>query len=194
VSARVALVPILALVASACAVDEVVVATIATDGGDAAVGGCKTNDDCDVTDFCARASCGDPTGVCTARKVLCDPGFAPSCGCDGVTYWNDCLRSRSGASASTPGECTTNVAKCNEPTASACPLPSGVASCARLLFPGAMCSPTISGRCWVLPGDCAMAGGPPDRWEQCGTRMCQPTCDAIRSGIPHRPERPGVCM
>ena len=68
-----------------------------------------------------RTDCAQPVGACKLRPVLCDPTMAFSCGCDRVTYWNDCIRQRSGVTASTPDYCKTNVAKCDDPSASTCP-------------------------------------------------------------------------
>lgn len=189
-----ALAPFLALLVGGCTVQEIVVATIDVDAGppDGAPlgeGRCRTNDQCRPTELCAKTDCAQAIGTCQQRPVLCDAVGPPACGCDGVTYWNDCIRQRSGASASTMGECRVNVAKCNDPSASSCPVAG--ASCARLLFPGTRCSPDVEGACWVLPSVCP-PGGPPDRWTPCGAPpMCDETCYAIRSGIPHQLAPPG---
>jgi hypothetical protein len=186
----------LALVA--CAPEDIVVATLAADAGEeggADAGGCKTNDDCQPGFLCARTDCGAPTGTCEVRPVVCEDVGPPVCGCDGVMYWNDCLRLRNGVTASQQGRCTTNVATCNDPSAAECPLPPGVASCARLIPPGMMCSPMAPGFCWVLPSTCPPMG-PGDRWASCRfPRTCQSPCDAIQSGEPHFLVPPGAtCM
>ena len=183
-----ALIAVSALLSGGCEAQDVVVATIDVDSGvaDGAAlgpGQCRTNDQCSATELCAKTDCLQSVGSCHKRPLLCDSIGPPTCGCDGVTYWNDCLRERSGASASSPGECSVNVAKCNDPAASACPV--GGASCSRLVPPG-RCSPDVEGACWVLPSSCP-AGVPSDHWTSCGDpRTCDETCAAIRSGLPHQ--------
>jgi hypothetical protein len=172
-----------ATAAAACGTDDVVVATVPApvevDGG----AGCATNDDCEPIEFCARQSCSDAHGTCDLRPVLCDDAGAPSCGCDGVSYWNDCLRMQYGATASQPGSCATGAATCLADNALDCPVLG--AACAKLFPPGVACDDTQRGACWVLPVACPQFG-PPDQWASCDSRMeCRGTCDAIRTGRPY---------
>jgi hypothetical protein len=64
---------------------------------------CALNEACDRRD--ATCSLIDPEGVCVPRREVCFTLFAPVCGCDGVTYSNDCERIKAGATLAHPGEC-----------------------------------------------------------------------------------------
>lgn len=54
-----------------------------------------------------EGTCGgvDLTGVCRPIPGPCPENFDPVCGCDGVTYSNDCERSRAGVSLQRRGPC-----------------------------------------------------------------------------------------
>jgi hypothetical protein len=175
-----------AVLVCSCGTDDVVVATLPVDGGAGDETDCTSNDDCPPIAFCARERCGDARGVCQVRPFMCDPQGPPTCGCDGVSYWNDCLRQQYGESASTPGSCARGAATCTDESALDCPMPG--AACAKLLPPNASCEGDAVGACWILPVDCPM-GGPSERWSSCGDRPdCRDTCAAIRTGLPHRPD------
>jgi len=61
--------------------------------------GCESDDDeVMVIDDCIDPGLVDPDGVCLAV-------YDPVCGCDGVTYGNDCEASIAGISSFEPGEC-----------------------------------------------------------------------------------------
>ncbi len=191
---------------SGCAPEDIVVGTLIPDAAtdDAPTqdepppgnGGCATNDDCGETSFCAKSSCGAPTGSCQLRPVECDGMDMNFCGCDGVTYWNDCLRQQSGVPFSTMGECRVGAAMCTPAGPSSCPVVG--ASCERLLTPGGSCGEDVQGACWVVPfppTPCSgPGGGPPSLWAPCdGPPMCTDTCSAIRSGMPYHPVDPAHC-
>lgn len=187
--------------ASACSNEEIVLATVgASEAGTGTGTGtrCVENKDCEATMFCARRDCGDAAGTCELRPVVCDEAPMPVCGCDGITYWNDCLRRTVGSTSMRPGECSGNARLCGKDGKpgggpggggrDACP--PGTA-CARLLPPPdpgapALCPPIVGGTCWALPAVCPERSGP-DRWLSCdpARTACISTCDAIRSGEPY---------
>ncbi|HKQ70545.1 MAG TPA: hypothetical protein VJT73_14455 [Polyangiaceae bacterium] len=166
----------------------------ATDAMETDAGGgpsCKNNGECPPNAFCAKPSCGLPFGRCQLRPAICDSNAQPTCGCDGVTYWNDCLRRRSGVAASVPDECTTGAAPCSDPNGSDCPVAG--AACARLLPLGGTCSQNVVGACWMLPTVCPDRP-PPEFWISCRDgRLCEDTCRAIRSCEAHQLDTKRMC-
>ena len=193
-----------------CAPQDVVVADVhgLDGGGDAKPIGkpCKTNDDCGLSSFCERLTCDDVDGVCQVRPTFCEDGRAETCACDGVTFWNDCLRRQRGEPASVLGQCRSP--DCGGASRKPCEFFG--AYCARLLpQPDAMCDgpmkDMIDGFCWVLPLSCPAIGAvAPDaprdpRWVSCmggphPPMDCRGTCDAIRSQEPrHAPSAMDMC-
>jgi len=172
-----------ALFSSSCATDDVTVATLPNDAVTSGDTDCETNDDCPPAAYCARTSCNDARGACEIRPIVCDDQGQPACGCDGVSYWNDCLRKQYGATASAQGSCA-RAAACADANGLDCPILG--AACAKLLPPGSACDDNTLGACWILPVACSEFG-PPDRWMACDGQMeCLDTCSAIRTGRPYR--------
>jgi hypothetical protein len=177
----------LAAASVACGVQEVVVSE--DDATDSGVGGpCFDGTDCSTVAFCAKSACDAVKGQCEARPLICDDRQAPVCGCDGVNYWNDCLRRSSGVIASTPGECTTQVATCGGFRGRPCPAQG--AFCAKPSQGGGDCMHPEPGVCWVLPPSCPVEDAGAAIWASCGPPFpaCLDTCSAIRTERPfHMP-------
>jgi hypothetical protein len=170
-----------ALAGAACSVQDVVVAHEVGGNMD---GPCLDSYQCNPVAYCAKPSCGAREGRCELRPVACEDGLDAACGCDGVNYWNDCLRRQTGASASAPGECSSP--SCGGFRGMPCQLAG--AYCARLFIAGSgMCDPATPGACWVLPPQCPTDDGGA-LWQSCFERQgtCVDICEAIRAERPYR--------
>jgi Kazal-type serine protease inhibitor domain len=147
---------------------------------------CHRSEECPVNHFCAKIGCEEALGSCQEQPVICLADASPVCGCNHVTYWNDCFRRQHGIAAATPGECgagakaCTSNAECDRGT------------CSHLLLPPATCdTPPGPGVCWVTPPDCGGTSDPRG-WLQCpppqmasgGSGACASTCEALHDGHP----------
>lgn len=180
---------------SACAAEDVVIASLPSlDAGDDAgadsgvdagpFAGCKGQWDCAPGEYCEKSACGDERGTCSARPLECASGLSPVCGCDGLTYFHDCLRKQSGVSASHAGACEGDAVRCGGRMDARCPRAT---SCAKLLRDRAACQADLVGTCWVLP-ECDGSREDGERFAPCaGDRVeeCVDTCAAIHSNKPH---------
>ena len=158
---------------------------------------CASNDDCPPSRVCAKSACDAERGFCEPEPLFCEATPAPVCGCDDVTYWNDCLRRSAGIAASKPGECGAGAASCDQ--ARDCGVENAVCNRLRLRGNIDMCPPG-PGTCWVLPKE-ECDPGDSRRWVECvppGAPLppfpppCVDTCRALMSERPHIPARPEI--
>ena len=72
--------------------------------GGLAGGTCQSGEFCEIAD----GSCGaaDQTGMCEAVPEVCTEEYVPVCGCNGLTYPNDCSRKRAGTAKVKDGTCS----------------------------------------------------------------------------------------
>ncbi len=101
----------------------------------------------------------DVGGTCTEVPEVCPRLMAPVCGCNGVTYANDCERLRAGAAKDRDGECETPQ------------------SCGGFTFPPSpLCRE--GQRCDPIPGTCNIAdvGGTCAELSEVCPQVTEPVC------------------
>lgn len=66
------------------------------------------NQNCGQGRFCDfnDNSCGAGVGICRTIPDVCIELYAPVCGCNGITYGNDCFAQGAGQSVIKEGECS----------------------------------------------------------------------------------------
>jgi len=66
---------------------------------------CWANTMCELGEYCLYDGCAAETGRCARRPRTCRDGWSPVCGCDGITYSNDCYAALAGVTVDHEGEC-----------------------------------------------------------------------------------------
>lgn len=175
----------LTLLLAACSDEPVILATIPASttsdaGGRVGDKRCTRTDDCGSGQYCKKHGCSETAGNCEPYPALCGDEEQVVCGCDGVTYFNECLRRAAGIAEAHDGECEADAVQCGGPGKTACP---GSATCATLLGSDRRDCHDAMGSCWVVPVTCPTPTHA-DRWDECEPlgRRCVDTCEAIRSG------------
>jgi hypothetical protein len=150
---------------------------------------CASDADC-MGWQCDFPDCEATTGFCVPPPACFRGDLRPVCGCDGITYWNDCIRVQAHARPAVRDQCFATALPCG--VGSDCNTAGSglVASCSHLL----MCGPGV-GSCWVLPAKCDPTLDPKS-WRECTPPgsppgPCRDTCSAIETERPHVPLRPG---
>jgi len=93
---------------------------------------CRGDRDCAKDEFCEFETCLDVTldairvGECVPVPAGCPEILAAVCGCDGVTYDNDCFRQEARVSKAHDGRCDEPPARCGGIAGFQCPRPSQV--------------------------------------------------------------------
>lgn len=147
---------------------------------------CGGNGDCRASEYCYLTSCAQKRGTCTARPTNCTANFDEgACGCDGLHYFNNCLRMRNGVNADPSCTLTTSCSSSN-------PCQDDRAVCSNLWPERSMCRQGPGERaCWIVPAQCGpnTLGG--DQYIACdafssgGPETCVSACQAIQSEAPH---------
>jgi hypothetical protein len=134
--------------------------------------GCAEGQVCDLPP--GECQSADLEGHCRARPEYCAQYFDPVCGCDGITYSNDCARLSAGVQLAHFGPC---FARC-APDGEACP--EGTICLPR---PGT-CDPA-SGVCTPVSETCPLLAAPFPLLAVCGCdgETYDSLCSAVEAGV-----------
>jgi hypothetical protein len=173
---------LIATIGLSCSGPDIPLATL-PESDAAAPQECTSTPNCPEHFYCQKATCQASTGTCQPMPTTCDGMELPYCGCDGVTYFNDCLRKANGIESSTPMECGFESGReCGGPSGGTCP--SGT-YCAYFFARPGPCPPFVPGSCWAIPSACPISGM--SAWDSCdSTEKCIDRCTAIRQGGTYR--------
>lgn len=177
----------LGLLLSACSVETIVAAKgeRTRDAGAMSPSTCGAQADCEVNEYCKKTQCNEERGVCQIRPGSCAPSDAPVCGCDRISYLNDCLREAAGVNLNSTGPCTSTAMRCGGRERDGCP--EG-AYCGVFVPVGPGCGRDVPpGTCWVVPAQCGETSEPGDRFIPCppSPPECVDACTAIKSQQPY---------
>lgn len=161
---------------------------VPVDGEEDAVEWCAGDMHCAGDEYCEVFSCGMPGGtfgICLAVPVDCPHEWRPACGCDGVTYPNDCRRRQERVSLAYMGECVEDEA-CGGIAGYMCP-DGMMCDTSRPVSSG--CGLDMEGVCRPVPGWC-----PDDILiEVCGCDGATYTNDCLRMMAGVSRESSGAC-
>lgn len=126
---------------------------------------CQSGEVCNLQD--STCSILDLAGVCVLRPEFCPELYDPVCGCDGVTYPNDCFRLQAGAIRAHTGPCPTRP-----PPLQCASIPCG-GSC--FIYPQGPEDFIEVGTCAVVENNCTCVPSPPPP-SQCASIPCGGDC------------------
>lgn len=166
-------------------------------GGGAGAGGatCVDNSGCTDLEYCAKSSCAAKAeGRCTVRPTDCaNAKLGVFCGCNGLTYHDQCLMHEDGQNSSAAAPCTKAekvTVTCTFLDDTACVDAGG--ECALKAEACGNVPVGEIGTCWVLPDACPGSDG--QTAQLCGDQVdlgCQSECAAIKAKA--RYSTPGKC-
>jgi len=153
-------------------------------GGTGGSGGDCTwakDDPCGPGQYCKAANCG--AGTCVPIGTLEEADRVPTCGCDGVTYWNATVAASHGMSVAANGECAIGTqAQCGGFAGLQCP---DGASCNNKIPDKNSCNiADLGGTCWGVPKNCDGGIGFGPNTRACGAANCANECNLIKGEAP----------